>query len=215
MRRAIALSILLIIIQFLIGIILYPRMPDRIAIHWNIKGEADGYGSKTLGLFLIPVIEVVLIPFFIVLPRIDPKASKEKMMESYEWFILLFTFYMSYVFGLSTAWNLGYRFDLLRLLIPMLGVLFYGLGCILGEVEINWFLGIRTPWTLSSEEVWRETHCVGGLLFRVSGLLAIAGVFFSGWLSLGLAMVPVLVSGIYVIIYSYLKYKQITMERMN
>lgn len=213
MRKAIALSILLIIIQFIIGFYLYPKIPDRIAIHWNINGEADGYGSKTMGLFLIPAIELVLIPIFIILPRIDPRASLEKIIESYEWFILLFTFYMFYVFGLSTAWNLGYRFDLLRLLVPVLGILFYGLGVILGDVEMNWFLGIRTPWTLSSEEVWRETHRVGGMLFKVCGLLAFGGLFFSGWLSLGLVMVPVLVSGIYVIIYSYLKYKQISKKQ--
>jgi len=210
MRRAITLSVFLIIIQFVIGIYFYPEMPERISIHWNIKGEEDGYGSKLVGLFLIPAIELLLIPFFLVLPKIDPKASLEKMIKSYEWFILVFTFYMFYVFGLSIAWNLGYRFDFIRLLVPMLGILFFGIGNIIGDVEMNWFLGIRTPWTLSSEEVWNKTHRVGGRLFKISGLLAFCGVFFSGWVSLGLAMVPVLSSGIIVIIYSYLKYKQIS-----
>ena len=210
MRRAITLSVFLIIIQFLIGIYLFPMMPDRIAIHWNINGEADGYGSKFVGLFLIPAIELLLIPIFLVLPRIDPKASLKKMSESYEWFILVFTFYMFYVFGLSTAWNLGYRFDFLRLLVPMLGGLFFGIGNILGEVEMNWFLGIRTPWTMSNQTVWKETHRVGGRLFKISGLLAFGGLFFSGWLSLGLALLPILFSGLYVTLYSYLKYKQIS-----
>jgi uncharacterized membrane protein len=210
MRRAIALSVFLIIIQFLIGLYLFPTMPDRIAIHWNINGEADGYGSKLVGLFLIPAIEILLIPLFLILPRIDPKASLEKMIESYEWFILVFTFYMFYVFGLSTAWNLGYRFDFLRLLVPMLGILFYCIGNILGDVEMNWFLGIRTPWTLSSQEVWEETHRVGGRLFKISGLLAFGGVFFSGWLSLGLALLPILFSVLYIILYSYLKFKQVS-----
>jgi uncharacterized membrane protein len=185
-------------------------MPERFAIHWNINGEADGYGSKLVGLFLIPAVELLLIPIFLVLPRIDPKASKEKMMESYEWFILVFTLYMFYVFGLSTAWNLGYRFDFMRLLVPMLGVLFYGIGYILGDVEMNWFLGIRTPWTLSNKDVWEATHRVGARLFKVSGLLAFGGMFFSGWLSLGLALVPIFFSGLYVILYSYLKFKQIS-----
>jgi len=209
MRRAVTLSVILIIIQFVIGIYLFPLMPERIAIHWNINGEADGYGPRLVGLFLIPAIELVLIPIFLMLPRIDPKASPERMIESYEWFILLFTFYMFYVFGLSIAWNLGYRFDFLRLLVPMLGILFYGIGNILGKVEMNWFLGIRTPWTMSSREVWEDTHRVGGRLFKTSGLLAVGGVFFGGWLSLGLALLPIMFSGFYVIIYSYMKYKQL------
>jgi uncharacterized membrane protein len=208
MRKQVTLSVFLIIIQFVIGIYLFPSMPERIAIHWNINGEADGYSSKLVGLFLIPVIELILIPIFLILPRIDPKASPEKMIGSYEWFVLLFSFYMFYVFGLSVAWNLGYKFDFLRFLVPMLGILFYSIGNILGNVEMNWFLGIRTPWTLSSQEVWEDTHRVGGRLFKVSGLLAISGVFFSGWLSLGLALFPIMFSGFYVILYSYMKYKQ-------
>ena len=208
MRKAIALSVFLIIIQFVIGIYLFPKMPERIAIHWNINGEADGYGGKLIGLFLIPAIELILIPLFLVLPKIDPKAPLEKMIESYEGFILVFTFYMFYVFGLSIAWNLGYRFDFMRLLVPMLGVLFFGIGYILGDVEMNWFMGIRTPWTMSNRIVWEETHRVGGRLFKISGLLAFIGVFFSGWVSLVLAVLPVLFSGVYVVVYSYMKYTQ-------
>jgi uncharacterized membrane protein len=209
MRRAIGISIILVLIQFTVGIYLFPKMPERIAIHWNINGEADGYGSKFVGLFLIPAIELLLIPLFLVLPRIDPKASHMKMISKYEWFILVFTIYMFYVFGLSIAWNLGYRFDFMRLLAPSLGVLFFGIGDILGDVEMNWFLGIKTPWTMSNQRVWEETHRVGGRLFKISGLLAFGGVFFRGWWSLGLALLPIMFSGIYVIIYSYLKYKQI------
>jgi uncharacterized membrane protein len=200
----------MILLQFVIGIYLFPTMPEQVAIHWNINGEADGYSSKLVGLFLIPSIELLLIPLFLVLPRIDPKASLEKMRESYEGFILMFTFYMFYVFGLSIAWNLGYRFDFIRLLVPMLGVLFYGIGNILGDVEMNWFIGIRTPWTMSNQTVWEETHRVGGRLFKISGLVAFSGVFFNGWMSLGMVLLPIMVSGIYVILYSYLKYNQIS-----
>lgn len=184
-------------------------MPDQIAIHWNISGEADGYGSKLVGLFLIPAIELLIIPLFLVLPRIDPKTPKEKMIKSYDWFIVVFTLYMFYVFGLSTAWNLGYRFDFMRLLVPMLGTLFIGIGYILGDIEMNWFMGIRTPWTMSNRIVWEETHRVGGRLFKISGLLAFGGVFFSGWVSLVLAVFPVMFSGVYVVLFSYLKYRQL------
>jgi uncharacterized membrane protein len=184
-------------------------MPDQIAIHWNISGEADGYGSKLVGLFLIPAIELLIIPLFLVLPRIDPKTPKEKMIKSYDWFIVVFTFSMFYMFGLSTAWNLGYRFDFMRLLVPMFGTLFIGIGYILGDIEMNWFMGVRTPWTLSSQEVWDDTHRLSGLLFKGSGVVAIFGIFFSKWIALMLAIIPVIFSGLYLVFYSYHRYRQL------
>lgn len=131
------------------------------------------------------------------------------MIESYSWFILAFTLYMAYVHGLSLGWNLGYRFDLMRILVPMLGALFYVLGAIIGGVEMNWFMGFRTPWTLSNEEVWNDTHGLGGKLYKICGLLAFSGVFFTGWTALTLALVPILSSSIYLLIYSYLRFKQL------
>ena len=208
MRRAVSLVIILILLQFIVAVYLFPLMPERIAIHWNLYGEADGYGSRLVGLFLIPILEVVLIPLFLILPRIDPKASI-KLIRTYEWFIMVFTLYMFYVFGLTVAWNLGYRFDFLRLLIPIFGILFYGIGEIIGRVEMNWFLGIRTPWTMTNQEVWDDTHRLGGRLFKISGLLAFIGGFFRGWVSLIFTIMPIMLSGIYVIIYSYMRYRQL------
>jgi uncharacterized membrane protein len=210
MRKAITISIILIVIQFMVACYLYPMIPEKIAIHWNINGEADGYSSRLVGLFIIPTIEIVLVPLFLILPRIDPQASSEKLTQVYDWFILVFTFYMFYVFGLSIAWNLGYRFDFLRFLIPVLGILFYGIGDIMSRVEMNWFLGIRTPWTMSNQEVWDDTHHIGSRLFKASGLIALIGVFFSGWLTLGFAILPIMLSGFYVIVYSYIRYKELT-----
>ena len=176
-------------------------MPDQIAIHWNLNGEADGYGSKLFGLFIFPVIEAIIIPFLLILPRLDPKIEPEKMMRPYSRFILVFTFYMAYVFGLSVTWNLGYRYDFQRLLTPML-------GDILSSVKMNWFMGVRTPWTLSSQEVWDDTHRLSGLLFKRSGVVAILGAFFSKRISLMLAIGPVIFSGLYLVFYSYYRYRQ-------
>jgi uncharacterized membrane protein len=215
MRKARYIAFIIVLIQFFVAFYLYPSMPEVIAIHWNIYGEADGYGSKLIGLFLIPAIELLLIPLFLVLPRIDPKASPEELMGVYDWFIMIFTIYLAYVFGLSVAWNLGYRFDLLRLLVPMLGIMFIGIGEILGKVEMNWFMGIRTPWTLTSQQVWNETHRLGGKLFKISGALAFLAVFFSGWIALLLAILPVLLSGVYVTIYSYIQFKKENKSETN
>ena len=209
MRKAVLFALALILLQFGAAAYLYPQMPDRIATHWNIHGEADGYGSKLVGLFLIPIIELVLVPFFLLLPRIDPRADRAKMMDTYSWFILAFTGYMTYFNGITVAWNLGYHFDFLRLIVPVLGLLFIGLGAIISDVEMNWFLGIRTPWTLSNGRVWADTHHLAGRLFKISGVVAFAGVFFSGWTALVLVMLPIMLSGIYVVIYSYTRYNEL------
>jgi uncharacterized membrane protein len=183
-------------------------MPERMAIHWNLRGDADGYGSRIVGLFLIPAIEAVLFPVFLVLPRIDPKGSSGKLVENFEWFTLVFIGYMFYVYGLTILWNFGYRFDFMRFLVPVLGVLFYSIGILMSRVEMNWFLGIRTPWTLSSQEVWDETHRVGSRLFKMCGVVSLFGFFFGGWGSLILIIAPILISGIYLFYYSYRLYIQ-------
>jgi uncharacterized membrane protein len=209
MRRTVIISTLLIIAQFLVALYLFPIMPARMAIHWNLHGDADGYGSRIMGLFIFPAIETVLLPIFLVLPKIDPTGDFDKSNVIYGWFILGFVGFMGYMFGLTVGWNLGYRFDFMRVLVPALGALFYGLGILMSRVGMNWFIGIRTPWTLSSKEVWDDTHRLGGRLFKVSGLLAFSGILFGGWLSLALALIPITLSGMYVVYYSYQKYTQI------
>ena len=85
-----------------------------MAIHWNMHGEADGYGSRIIGLFLVPSIELVLLPVFLILPKIDPIGDLDKSNVIYGWFILGFVGFMIYIFGLTVGWNLGYRFDFIR-----------------------------------------------------------------------------------------------------
>ena len=169
MRKTVAYSIMLIVAQFLVAIYLFPVMPTSMAIHWNIAGEADGYGSRLLALFLVPFIELILLPVFLVLPTIDPKRGLKKLEDVYGWFILGFVGFMAYIFSLTVGWNLGFRFDFTRVLVPALGILFYGIGVLLSRVEMNWFVGIRTPWTLSSKEVWDDTHKLGGDFSRSVG----------------------------------------------
>jgi uncharacterized membrane protein len=94
------------------------------------------------------------------------------------------------------------------MLAPALGALFYGIGVMMGDAKFNWFVGVRTPWTLSSEEVWERTHRLGGRLFKNCGLAALLGMLARGWLALLLTVAPVLVAGIYLTYYSYAEYRR-------
>jgi uncharacterized membrane protein len=212
LRRAVWASVALVLAQFLVAFYLYPRMPERVAIHWGLSGEADGYGSRFLGLFLIPIFSMLLLPFMLALPRLDPSGGIERFRGGYDWFVFGFMGYMAYVYGLSLAWNLGWRFSFMRMLAPAMGGLFVGIGVVLRGARLNWFMGIRTPWTLLSEEVWDRTHELGSRLFIVSGALAALGALAGGWLALALIVVPVMFTGIYLVYYSYSEYQRLVVR---
>jgi len=147
MRRAVVASVVLVVIQFAVGFYLYPSMPERVAIHWGLSGEADGYGSRFMGLFLIPFFSVLLLPFMLALPRLDPSRGIERFRGGYDWFVFGFLGYMAYVYGLSLAWNLGWRFSFMRMLAPAMGALFVGIGVVLRGRGLtgSWGSGRRGP----------------------------------------------------------------------
>ena len=209
MRKVVLASVGLVALMFLVGLYFYPLMPERMAIHWGLSGEPNGYGSRFLGLFLIPLISGGLLSTMLFLPGIDPFGGIYAFLDDYELFVLGFLGFMAYVNGLVLAWNLGWRFDMMAGLAPVMGALFYGLGMLMERSRMNWFVGIRTPWTLSSEEVWERTHGVGSRLFRLCGVLAFAGLLARGWPALLLTLAPVLVSGVYLIYFSYSEYQKL------
>ena len=208
MRRALWASLILIVLQFAAAFYLYPGMPERMAVHWGPSGEADGFGSRFEGLFMIPIVSAVLLPIFLALPRLDPSGGIERFRGGFDWFVFGMLAFMSYLFGLTLLWNLGWRFDFLRAFAPALGGMYYCIGVLMGRTRLNWFVGIRTPWTLSSEEIWDRTHEFGGRLFKVCGVLALAGVLVRGWMALLLTVAPILIAGVYLFYYSYALYQK-------
>jgi len=114
-----------------------------------------------------------------------------------------------YIHLLTILWNMGVRFNMAQLLAPAFGILFYYCGILIENARRNWFIGIRTPWTLSSEKVWEKTHKVGGKLFKISGIIAFVGIFLQDYV-LFLILVPVISTTIYTIVYSYFEYQKET-----
>jgi len=183
-------------------------MPERVAVHWGLSGEADGFGSRFEGLFMIPIVSAVLLPVLLALPRLDPSGGIDGFRGGFDWFVFGMSAFMSYIFGLTLLWNLGWRFDFLRVFAPALGGMYYGLGVLMSRTRLNWFVGIRTPWTLSSEEVWDRTHEHGGRLFKVCGVLALGGVLAGGLQARLLTVAPVMAAAMYLYYYSYSEYQK-------
>ena len=207
-KKPIIIAIALIVIAFIIGIYLYPSMPTEMASHWNINGDVDGHMSKFWGLFLMPIISVGLLLLFIFLPKIDPlKNNIEKFRCHYDWFITILVLFLFYLNLVTITWAFGYRFNIIQALAPAIGVLYVYIGFLLERTKRNWFIGIRTPWTLSHEKVWDETHKLGGKLFKIKGVIAFIGAFF-GKFAAFFVVLPVIVGLIYTVIFSYFSHKK-------
>ena len=197
-----------LLITFIVTLVAYPSVPDRVVSHWNAAGEADGFMPKLWGLGLIPLIMTGIIALLFVLPRIDPyKKNYEKFRNYYEGFILLFVFFMLAIQAQIILWSSGYQISP-NLTFPFLmGTLFVYIGFLLGHAEQNWFVGIRTPWTLSSETVWKKTHELGGTLFKITGVIAFAGVLAEKY-AIWFIIVPALAVGVITVVYSYFEYQK-------
>ncbi len=184
-------------------------MPEQMASHWNAAGEVEGYMSKNYGLFLMPIISIAIVLLFVLVIRIDPlKKNIKKFMGYYEGLVLAIVLFLFYIYLLSIFANLGYEFDMMRMMVPSLGILFFYLGIVLGKARRNWFVGIRTPWTLSDDKVWDKTHELGGKLFKIAGVIALFGLVLPGY-AIWLVVVPVLVFAVYLIVYSYFEYAKL------
>jgi len=209
MKKIEAFIVIIVLLTVALGLYLYPTMPEQMATHWNINGEVDGYSSKFWGLFLMPLILCVSGIIFILIPRIDPlKDNIEKFRKFYEAFIIVFILFLILVHMHLILWNTGARINPMRILPVGIGVLFFFIGILLKNAKQNWFIGIRTPWTMSSEKVWDNTHKLGAKLFQISGILAIISAFTPSRFSFFFMIIPVISSALFLVIYSFFQYSK-------
>jgi uncharacterized membrane protein len=166
------IPLLLIIISIIASFYFYANFPERVPMHWNFSGQVDGWGSKTTGAFVLPIVILAMYVMFLLIPYLDPKKDRyEQFVKVYHLFkdyIIAFMVLVYFVTGLA---GLGYNMPV-GLIIPIgVGILFILIGNYMAKIKMNWFMGIRTPWTLSSEEVWNKTHRMGGKIFILGGIL--------------------------------------------
>jgi uncharacterized membrane protein len=208
MNKLTLISIVIIVLSFVIGIISYQYLPDKIASHWDSQGQVNGYMYKFFGVFLLPLILIGLFLLFYLLPKIDPlKENYKKFKRYYDSFVLILVLFIFYIYMQTIVWNFGTKFNMNLSLIPALGFLFIYIGIVLKKVKRNWFIGIRTPWTISNDKVWDKTRKLGSRLFILSGIITLLGIFFPNYMIVFI-LVPVIVSSIISIIYSYLEYRK-------
>jgi uncharacterized membrane protein len=210
-RTTIFVTIFLIAFAVTFSVFVFDRLPDQMASHWNTANQVDGYISRFWGAFLMPVMSIGILVLFLIIPSIDPlKANIAQFREYYNTFITLIVVFMTYMHILTILWNLGYnQFNMGTAMLPAMGLLFIFAGIMMRQAKRNFFIGIRTPWTLSSDRVWDETHRLGSILFIVSGILALFGAFFEEY-AIWFILIPVLGSTLFLLVYSYVLYRQET-----
>ena len=175
-----ALAVLVLSIEFALSGLVATQIDlgEQVPIHWGIDGRADGYGPAWLALLLGPLLTAGLAGVFALIPAIDPRrANLERSREAYRWMVgsILAFVGLVHVLVLLAAMDTG--IDVTRLIGIGIGLLLVVIGNFLGKLRSTWFVGIRTPWTLSSERAWARTHRLGGYLFVALGLvIALSGM---------------------------------------
>jgi len=199
---------LIIIITVAVGFWAYPNLPERVISHWNIYGQADDWMSRDFHVWFFPALIIGIYLLLSVVPKFDPKGERYKDFANvYLAIRTLMLLVLAVVFVAATLFNLGYNINIGATVAGAVGLTMIILGNYFGKLKRNWFVGIRTPWSLSSENVWNKTHRLGGRLFILWGL----GIMITPWLMPN-AVLAIMLGGLvmvaWIMIYSYRLYKK-------
>jgi uncharacterized membrane protein len=200
------LPIAIILAMFAIASFSWHSVPEKMPTHWNADGEADGYSGRFIGLFLLPMISLMM---YLVLSFIPYIASYSQGIRSFHFLMLqvklLLLVFMSGIYLASISQALGYAFNFNYVMVILFSVLMYFMGIILGKAKRNFFIGIRTPWTLQSDSVWDDTHKLGSIGFRVIAGLLLLNLLYIKYFILVL-LVSLIGFSAYLVYYSYRQY---------
>ena len=189
------------------GLFFAPQLPQQMPSHWNAAGEVDGYMDKGAHVYGFPIATLLLGLLLVYIPEIDPlKRNVEKFRKEYDLFTAFFAAFMAFIYAITLAWGLGHEFPMNLAVLPAIAALMYLSGQLMEKSKRNWFIGVKTPWTLSSDRVWRKTHDLAAKMFKGFAFAFLALLFYP---QAALAVTLVLLGGVAIIIvYSYLAYKE-------
>lgn len=196
----------LCIASFTAHLILYPKFPDQVPVHWGIDGEVDRYSSKTSVLFLAAVPLFICILFYLI-PMIDPRRKNYRYHTKAYHVCLSLTVLLMIVFNwVSSLIALGYQFDISQIIVFGIGILFVGLGNYMPQIRPNYYFGVRTPWAIENPWVWKKTQRMGGILFIIMGVTLLPFSFLPDSVLFPILMGMLFGSVALVYLYSYLMF---------
>lgn len=192
------------LLPIIAGVILWDKLPDQMPVHFNIHGEADGFSSKTFGVFGMPVFLAALHWVCAFATKADPKHKNhsDKMMTLVFWICPLTSLLAS---TLIYTYSMGISLDVTIVASLVLGALFIIVGNYLPKCKQNYSIGIKLPWTLNDEENWNYTHRVSGKIWVAGGvIILLTAVFIQPWISFVIMMLMAIIP----FVLSYLFYRK-------
>ena len=205
---------LLIVAAVALSIFYYPQLPERMATHWGASGEANGYSSRLWGAWMLPLLMALIWMILRAIPHIDPRrANYEKFAGMYDALVILILAFMLLMHVVVLMGATGTQIRMERVLMPSVGVFIAIMGLLIPRVHPNWFVGIRTPWTLTSDLSWERTHKVGGPLFVMLGVVMIASSFLAPEVAIWILVAAALALVIFLFAYSYQVWKSDPLKR--
>lgn len=195
--------------MFILAAITWRSAPDRIPVHWNLHMQVDRFGGKFEGLLAIPLTALGLYLLFLFLPRFDPgKANYAAFWGAFTVLRTVVVAFLGAIYGIIHLWIRGIHVDMNAAVPLLMGALFVVVGNLLGKLRPNWFVGIRTPWTLSSKASWVRTHQAGGWVLVAGGVAFMAaGLIRQPW-AMVFAFVVMGAGMLALIVYSYLVWRE-------
>ena len=203
------IPIIILILSVVISIYFYKNFPERVATHWNFSGQVDGYSGRAFGAFMFPVMLIFIYFLLLIAPSLDPKKERYAEFEKvYRIFRVAFLIIMFGIFLATGLYNLNYKINIGVVIPIFVGALMMLIGNYMGKIKKNYFFGIRTPWTLSSETVWNKTHRVGGYAFILFGILIMVSPLLNETLGTVAFIVGILIMTVGTFGCSYIFYRQ-------
>jgi immunity protein, SdpI family len=196
----------------IVSIVAYPRLPERVPVHWDFAGDVDRVGSRLEAVALLPLLGIVLWLALRALPRIDPRRENYAKFQGTYDLVVNGAVTMIVVLHLAlVASGLGIPIPVSRVVTASLGAMFILLGNVLPRARPNWWFGIRTPWTLSNDRVWVRTHRIAGYLLVIAGIVCVVGALVTNsHATHAILLGTLLAAPVGSVVYSYFAWRQET-----
>lgn len=195
---------LVLLLPMVVGLLLWSKLPEQVPIHWNTAGEIDGWGSRAMVVFGLPLFMLAIHWACALASCTDPKHKEfsSKVIHLVLWLTPAISL-VCHTFVYAAA--MGYELAVEIIMPLLLGVLFMAIGNLLPKCKRNYTVGIKLPWTLNDEENWNQTHRFAGKLWVGGGvLIAATAIFGSFWVFIAVTLIMAFVP----IVYSYILYRK-------
>jgi uncharacterized membrane protein len=212
MKRPLTIAAVLTVLAWVGTAVVYPWLPETIASHWNIEGQPDQFSPKWFGAFILPASMILMLGLALVLPRISPRHFEVDTFKSTYWMVMLLVLALLAYMHVVTLWaGANGRIDVGRAVFGGIFGFLAIMGNYLSKVRRNFWMGVRTPWTLASDRVWNDTHRLAAKTFVIAGaggvIVTLLPLPLGVWMGLGIGLL--LLGALIPVVYSLVHYKQL------